>query len=126
MTIHKSFEQRAREEVERIKNEERAEEERKQKRMEELRAESDKRREAEAAEERRRKARRAEEQAERERVQDEKKKARVFRNWTANGGSAAQFEDAWPEIKADMLKQQTIEQETRAREAMRMGSHSRI
>ena len=122
----KSFEQRAREEVERIKKEERAEEERKQKRMQELRAESDKRREAEAAEERKRQARRAQEQAKRERVEDERMKAMVFRSWTANGGTAGEFEDAWPEIKADMLKQRTIERESRAREDMRMGSHSRI
>jgi hypothetical protein len=126
MTIHKSFEQRAREEVERIKREERAEEERRQKRMEELRVESDKRREAKAAEERRREARRAQEQAERERVEDERMKAGVFRSWTANGGSAAEFEDAWPGIKADLLKQRTIEQETRSREEMRISSHSRI
>ena len=41
-------------------------------------------------------------------------KARVFRSWTANGGTAAEFEDAWPGIKVEMLKQRTIEQETRA------------
>ena len=122
----KSCEERAREEVARIKNEERAEEKRKQKRMQELRADSDKRREAEAAEERKREARRAQEQAERERVEDEQMKARVFRSWTANGGTAGEFEAAWPRIKADMLKQRTIEHETRAREDMRMSSHSRI
>ena len=126
MSRRRSFEERAREEVARIKAEEAQEEERRQKRMEELRAESDKRREAEAAEERKREARRAQEQAERESAADERMKAGVFRSWTANGGTAGEFEDAWPGIKAAMLKQRTIEHETQAREDMRMGSHSRI
>jgi hypothetical protein len=94
--------------------------------MQELRVDLDKRREAEAAEERKREARPAKERAERQQVEDERMKARVLRSWMANGGTAAEFEDTWPEIKADMLKQQTVEQETRAREGMRMGAHSRI
>lgn len=122
----KSLKERAREEAARIKAQEAAEEERRQKKMGELRRDADKRREAEAAEERKRKARQDKQQDERKRAESERLKASVFRSWTANGGTAGEFEAAWPEIKADMLKRRTIEQDARAREEMRTGSHSRI
>jgi hypothetical protein len=55
MSRNRSFERRAREEVERIKAQEAAEEERKQARMKELAEQARERREVEAAEQRRRK-----------------------------------------------------------------------
>lgn len=56
----------------------------------------------------------------------EARRAREGRGRANGAGSAGEFEDTWPEIKVDMLKHRTTEQETRAREDMRIGSHSRI
>lgn len=124
MSRRRSFEERARDEVARIKAQEAAEEERRQERMAELRRVADKRREAEAVEKRRQEARLAQAEAERQRKKAERMKAEVFGSWTANGGTAEEFEAAWPQMRAEMLKQRTIEQDVRAREEMRAHTRS--
>lgn len=102
MSRTKSFEERAREEVERIKSEEAAEDQRKQERMRELAKEARERREAEAAEERKHKAER---DAKLRRTEEEKGKAEerrakegARRQWNASGGTEAAFEGAWPSM----------------------------
>jgi len=130
MGRNKSFERRAREEVERIKAEEAAEEERKQERLGKLAEEARRRREAEAAEQRRRqderdaKLRRSEE----EKAKDEERRARdgARRQWKARGGAEAAFEKAWPSMWEEMLKRRTVDADRGAREAMARSSISRI
>jgi hypothetical protein len=130
MGRRKSFEERAREEVERIKAEEAAEEERKAERMRELAKEARERREAEAAEERKRKAERDAKlrrvHEEESRAAEERSKRLVFNTWVANGGAPGEFEAAWPNLRREMLTQRTLEREAGAREAHRAASHSRI
>jgi hypothetical protein len=113
MSRRKSFEERAREEVERIKAQEAAEEERKQERMRELAEEARQHREAQAAEERKRE-------------EEERTKRAVFNSWVANGGAPGEFEAAWPELRAEMLKRRTIEQDSQARQQQRSSGVSRI
>jgi hypothetical protein len=126
----KSFEERAREEVERIKAENAAEEERKQERMRELAKEARERREAEAEEERKRKAERDAKlrltQEDKGKAEEERVKRAMFGSWVANGGAPGEFEAAWPTLKREMLTQRTLEREAGAREAHRAASHSRI
>jgi hypothetical protein len=125
-----SFEERARAEVERIKAEKSAEEERKQARMRELAVEARQRREAQAAEERRLKAERdaklRQTQEEKAKTEEECTKRAMFSTWVANGGSPAEFEDAWPNLKREMLMQRTLEQETQARLLQRTSGVSRL
>jgi hypothetical protein len=125
-----TFEERARAEVERIKGEKAAEEERKQERMRELAEEARERREAQAAEERRRKAERdakmRHSQEEKARGEEERRKRAVFNSWVANGGSPGEFEAAWPNLKREMLTQRTLERETQARQLQRTSGVSRI
>jgi hypothetical protein len=108
-----TFEERARQEVDRIKTERAAEEERKQSRMSELAEEARQRKAAEAAEERRRQDERNAKlrRSQQERVQGEKEGARraMFNTWVANGGSPAEFEAAWPNLRREMLTQRTLE-----------------
>jgi hypothetical protein len=122
MGRNRSFEKRARQEVERIKAEEAAEEERKQERLRELSEQAREHREAEAAEERRRneerdaKLRRSqEEKAERE---QRLAKDSARRSWTASGGTEAAFDQAWASMWEEMLKRRTVDADGRAREAM--------
>jgi hypothetical protein len=125
-----SFEDRARAEVERIKAEKSAEEEHKQKRMKELAEQARKSREAEAAEERRRQDERNAKlrRSRQERVHGEEMRAKraMFNTWVANGGSPGEFEDAWPNLRREMLTQRTLEQETQARQLQRISGVSRI
>jgi hypothetical protein len=125
-----AFEERARAEVERIKAEKAAEEERKQARMRELAKEARARREAEAEEERKRKAERdaklRQTQEQDAKAEEERAKRAMFNSWIANGGSLGEFEDAWPNLKREMLTQRTLEREKGARESHRAASHSRI
>jgi hypothetical protein len=125
-----SFEERARAEVERIKAEKAAEEERKEERMKELAKEARERREAEAAEERKRKAERDAKlrrtQEEESKAEEERVKRQIFNSWVANGGSPGEFEAAWPNLRREMLTQRTLKREAGAREAHRAASHSRI
>jgi hypothetical protein len=130
MSRRKSFEERAREEVARIKAEEATEEEHKQERMKKLAEQARKSREAEAAEERRRqeernaKLRRSQE--EKAKGEEERTKRTAFNSWVANGGSPEEFEAAWPNLKREMLTQRTLEQETQARQLQRTSGVSRI
>jgi hypothetical protein len=130
MSRRKSFEERAREEVERIKAQEAAEEERKQERMRELADEARQRREAEAAEERKREAERdaklRRSQEEKAKAEEEHTKRAMFNTWVANGGTPAEFEAAWPNLRREMLTQRTLEQETQARQLQRTSGVSRI
>jgi hypothetical protein len=130
MSRRKSFEERAREEVERIKAENAAEEERKRERMRELAKEARERREAEAEKERKRKAERDAKlrrtQEEESKAEEERVKRQMFGSWVANGGAPGEFEDAWPNLRREMLTQRTLEREAEAREAHRGASHSRI
>jgi hypothetical protein len=130
MSRRKSFEERAREEVERIKQQKAAEEERLQERMRELAKEARERREAEAEKERRREAERQAKlrsaQEEGAQAEEERVKRQMFNSWVANGGSPGEFEAAWPNLRREMLTQRTLKREAGAREAHRAASHSRI
>jgi hypothetical protein len=102
MGTNRSFEKRAREEVERIKAQEAAEKERQQARMRELAEQARERREDEAAEERRHKDER---DAKLRRSQDDKAEVEervardsARRSWKANGGGEAAFDQAWPSM----------------------------
>jgi hypothetical protein len=125
-----TFEERAREEVERIKAQETAEEEHKQARMRELVEQARDRREPEAAEQRRRKEVR---DAKLRRSQDEKAEGEerrakdlARRSWKASGGAEASFEHAWPSMWEEMLKRRTVDVDGRAREAMARSTISHI
>jgi hypothetical protein len=118
----RSFEKRAREEVERIKAEEAAEEERKQARMRELAEQARKRREAEAAEEERRKegrdAKLRRSQEEKAEVEERLARCSASRSWKASGGTEAAFDEAWTSMWEEMLKRRTIDADRWAREVM--------
>ena len=126
----RSFERRAREEVERIKAQEVAEEERKQARMRELAEQARERREAEAAEQRRRKEERDAKlrHSQEEKAEGEERLARdsARRSWKASGGTEAAFDRAWPSMWEEMLKRRTADADRRAREVMARSSVSRI
>jgi hypothetical protein len=130
MSRNRSFERRAREEVERIKSEEAAVEGRKQARMRELAEQARERREAEAAEERRRKEGR---DAKLRRSQEEKAKGEerlakdsARRSWKASGGTEVAFDQAWPSMWVEMLKRRTVDTDRRARQEMSRRGVSRI
>jgi hypothetical protein len=130
MSRCRSFERRAREEVERIKAEEVAEEEHKQARMRELAEQARERREVEAAEEGRRKEER---DAKLRRSQDEKAEGEerrakdlARRSWKARGGKGAAFDEVWPSMWEEMLKRRTADADRWAREVMARSSVSRI
>jgi hypothetical protein len=99
MGRNRSFERRAREEVERIKSEEAAEEERKQARMRELALQARERREAEAAEEERRKEERdakfRRSQEEKAEVEERLAKDSARRSWKANAGVTIVIVETW-------------------------------
>jgi hypothetical protein len=130
MGKNRSFERRAREEVERIKAREAAEEERNQARMRELAEQARERREAESAEERRRKVERDAKlrRPEEEKAKGEERLARdsARRSWTASGGTETTFEEAWPSMWEEMLKRRTIDADGRARQHMARSGVSRI
>jgi ABC-type oligopeptide transport system substrate-binding subunit len=130
MGTNRSFEKRAREEVERIKAEEAAEKERKQARMRELAEQARERREAEAAEEERRKEERDAKlrRSWEEKAEGEERLARdsARRSWKASGGTEAAFDQAWPSMWEEMLKRRTVDADMQAREAMARSTISRI
>jgi hypothetical protein len=130
MGRNRSFEKRAREEVERIKAQEVAEEERKQERMRELAEQARERREAEAAEEERRKEERdaklRRSQEEKAELEERLARGSAKRRWLSNGGTEAPFDRAWPSMWEEMLKERTVDADRRAREAMARSSVSRI
>lgn len=130
MGTNRSFEKRAREEVERIKAEEVAEEERKQARIRELAEQARERREFQAAEEERRKEERdaklRHSQEEKAEVEKRLAKASARHSWKAGGGTEAAFEEAWPSMWEEMLKRRTIDADRDAREVMARSSVSRI
>jgi hypothetical protein len=130
MSRNRSFERRAREEVERIKAQEAAEEERKQARMRELAEQAREHREAVASEEKRRKEER---DAKLRRSQDEKAKGEerlakdsARRSWKASGGTETAFDQAWPSMWEEMLKRRTVDADREARQEMARSSVSRI
>ena len=119
----KTFAERARAEVERIKAKEAAENQRLEERLAELSRDAARRREeAEAEEKRQQEARRAE----RERAKEEDLKRTVFNRWVANGGAPKEFEAAWPELKAEVLKRRTLANEDESRKLQRASGVSRI
>jgi hypothetical protein len=122
MGRNRSFERRAREEVERIKSEEAAEEERKQARMRELALQAREQREAEAAEQRRRKEERDAKlrRSEDEKAEGQERQAKDLarRSWKASGGGEAAFDEAWPSIWEEMLKRRTVDADMHARQEM--------
>jgi hypothetical protein len=130
MGRNRSFERRAREEVERIKAEVAAEEERGQARMRELAEQARERKVARAAEQRRRKDERDAKlrRSEEEKANGEERRARdgARRQWKARGGAEAAFEKAWPSMWEEMLKRRTVDADRGAREAMARSSISRI
>jgi hypothetical protein len=130
MGRNRSFENRVREEVERIQAEEAAKEERKQARMRELAEQARERREAEAAEEERRKEERDAKlrRSEEEKAELEERWARdsTRRSWKASGGTEAAFEGAWPSMWEEMLKRRTMDADRQAREATARSPVSRI
>jgi hypothetical protein len=130
MGRNRSLEERAREEVERIKAQEAAEEEHRQARMRELAEQARDYREAEAAEERRRKE---EQDAKLRRYQDEKaegeeRRARnsAWLRWKASGGTEEEFDREWPGMRTEMLKRGTVDADRVAREEMTRSGVSRI
>ena len=130
MGRNRSFEERAREEVERIKAQEAADEEHREARMRELAEQARERREAEAAEERRRKAERDAKlrRSEEEKAKSEERRARdsARRSWKASGGTEVAFDEAWPSMWEEMLKRRTLDADSAAREAMARSNVSRI
>jgi colicin import membrane protein len=96
MSRRDSLEERARAEVERIKAEEAAEQERKQERMRELAEQARERREVEAEKERGRKAEREAKlrrvQAEGAKAEERRAKESARRQWRASGGTEVAFE----------------------------------
>jgi hypothetical protein len=130
MGTNRSFAKRAREEVERIKAQEVAEEERKQARMRELAEQARERREAEAAEEERRKEerdaklRRSQEQ--KAEVEERLARDSARRSWKASGGTEVAFDQAWPSMWEEMLKRRTIDADRLARQEMHQSGTSRI
>ena len=130
MSRNRSFEGRAREEVECIKAQEAAEEERKQARMWELAEQARERGEAEAAEQR---WREEERHAKLRRSEDKKAegeerlaKNSARRSWKVSGGTEAAFEEAWPSMWEEMLKRRTVDADRWARQEMARSSVSRI
>jgi hypothetical protein len=130
MGRNRSFERRAREEVERIKAQEAAEEERNQARMMELAEQARERREAVAAEERRgkevRHAKLRHSQEEKAEVEERRARDLARRQWKASGGTEAAFDQAWPSMWEEMLKRRTVDADMQAREAMARSTISRI
>jgi hypothetical protein len=130
MSRCRSFERLAREEVERIKAQEAAEQVHKQTRMWELAEQARERGEAEAAEEERRKderdakLRRSEE--EKAELEERLAKDSARRSWKASGGTEAAFEEAWPSMWEEMLKRRTIDSDMQARQEMYQSGVSRI
>jgi hypothetical protein len=130
MSRNRSFERRAREEVELIKSEEAAEQERKQARMRGLAEQARERREAEAAEQRRRKEERDAKlrRPEKEMAKSEERLARnsARLRWKASGGAEAAFDQAWPSMWEEMLKRRTVDAEMQTRQEMHQSGVSRI
>jgi hypothetical protein len=130
MGRNRSFEKRARAEVERIKAQEAAEEERRQARMRELAEQAKEQRETEAAEERKRKEERdaklRRSQEERAEVEEWLARNSARRSWKASGGTEAAFDQAWPSMWEEMLKRRTIDADRLARQEMYQSGTSRI
>jgi len=128
--MERSFEKRARDEVERIKAQEVAEEERKQERMRELAEQARERREAEAAEEERRKEERDAKlrHSQEEKAELEERLARdsARRSWKAGGGTEVAFDQAWPSMWEEILKRRTVDADRWARQEMHQSGVSRI
>jgi hypothetical protein len=128
---NRSFERRAREEVERIKAQEAAEEERNYARMRrELTEQARERTEAEAAEERRgkevRDAKLRHFQEEKAEVEERRARDLARHQRKASGGTEAAFDQAWPSMWEEMLKRSTVDADRWAREAMARSGVSRI
>jgi hypothetical protein len=130
MSRNRAFETRAWVEVERIKAQEAAEEERKQARLRELAEQVRERREAEAAEQRRRKEERDAKlrHSQEEKAEGEERLARdsARRSWKASGGTEAAFDRAWPSMWEEMLKRPTADADRWVREVMARSNVSRI
>ena len=112
------FRSEAGEIVERIRAEERAQEERQQARMRELVEEARHKAARDA------KLRRSQE----EKAEGEERLARgsAWRQWKASGGSEDTFDRAWPEMWEEMLKERAVDGDRQAREAMARSRVSRI
>jgi hypothetical protein len=130
MGRNRSLEERAREEVERIKAQEAAEEEHRQARMRELAEQARERREPEAAEEERRKGERDAKlrRSQEEKAEGEERQARnsAWLRWKASGGTEKEFDREWPGMSTEMLKRRTVDADREAREVMARSSVSRI
>jgi hypothetical protein len=130
MGTNRSLERRAREEVERIKAQEAAGEERKHTRMTELAEQARERREAEAAEERKRKEERDAKlrcsQEEKAKVEERLARDSARRSWKAGGGTEVAFDQAWPSMWEEMLKRRTVDADSQARQEMARSGVSRI
>jgi hypothetical protein len=61
---------------------------------------------------------RAEEGARRAEAEEREKRA-TYRSWVASGGSPAEFEVAWRELRAETLKRRTLQAEETARAEQR-------
>jgi hypothetical protein len=130
MGRNRSLEERAREEVERIKAQEAAEEEHRQARMRELAEQARQRREAEAAEEERRKGERDAKlrRSQEEKAEGEERQARnsAWLRWKASGGTEKEFDREWQGMRTELLKRRIGEAEERARREMYQSRVSRI
>jgi len=84
------------------------------------------RRRKEAEEERDRQARIRQERAERQKEEEERAKRSALTSWTLSGGTEAEFEEAWPSLRIEMLKRRVLENEDRARADQRRNGISSL
>ena len=84
------------------------------------------RRRKEAAEEREKQARIRQERAERQKEEEERAKRSALTSWTLNGGTEAEFEEAWPSLRLEMLKRRVLEDEANARADQRRSGISSL
>ena len=113
----------AEETIEQIKERLKREDEEKNKRLYEVRREAEEldaqRERAEAEERCRQEAERQRLEAERSAAEEEREKNRVRPHWIAAGGTAEDFEKAWPDMWRQTLMTRTLEAEAQAQEESR-------
>jgi colicin import membrane protein len=118
--------QQARAEVERLQAADREREAQREARMAELRKDARKHHEEKAERDRQHKAEQERRREARRQAAEERDKRAMFNTWIAQGGAPGEFEAAWPDLRAQMLKQRTLEGENAGREAQRASNVSRI
>jgi membrane protein involved in colicin uptake len=118
--------QQVRAEVERLQAADREREAQREARMAELRKDARRHHEEKAALERQEKAEQERRREARRQAAEDADKRAMFNTWIAQGGAPVEFEAAWPDLRAQMLMQRTLEGENAAREGQRISTVSRI